>query len=215
VKQFQSWLRSGPCNAARAALQDALLVPALRAYCAPYRAVGAERLTMDGPLVIVANHASHFDAPAVLAALPHHLRHRTAIAAADDYFYRRRLIGLACGLSIGTFPFPRHGQVGIERAAALLEGGWNILIFPEGTRSQDGHLQPFRAGVANLLVTTRGMVLPVGIVGSHALWPRSHRWPRRGPLEVHFGRLWRPAASLGVSDICTELNRRVAALIGA
>jgi 1-acyl-sn-glycerol-3-phosphate acyltransferase len=214
VKRFQSWLRSRPCNVARAALQDALLVPALRSYCAPYRTVGAERLTMDGPLVIVANHASHFDAPAVLAALPHRLRHRTAIAAADDYFYRRPLVGLAFSLGIGTFPFPRHGQVGIERAAELLEGGWNILIFPEGTRSEDGHLQPFRAGVANLLIATGGMVLPVGIVGSHAIWPRTHRWPRRGPLEVRLGRLWRPAKNLTVADICTELNRRVAALIG-
>jgi 1-acyl-sn-glycerol-3-phosphate acyltransferase len=215
MKRFQPWLRSGPCNAARAALQDALLVPALRSYCAPYRTRGAERLTMDGPLVIVANHASHFDAPAILAALPHHLRHRTAIAAADDYFYRLPLVGLAFSLSIGTFPFPRHGQLGIERAAALLERGWNILIFPEGTRSADGHLQPFRSGVANLLAATGGMVLPVGIVGSHALWPRTHRWPRRGPLEVRFGRLWRPARNLAAPDICTELNRRVAALIGA
>jgi len=205
VTPVQRWLRI--------VLQDLLLVPLVRAFCAPFRANGALRETE--PLVIVANHTSHLDAPAILAALPRHARHRTAIAAADDYFYRRRLLGFAVSLGIGAFPFPRQGSLGLDRAAVLLGQGWNVLIFPEGTRSADGELHDFRHGVGRLVARTHAAVLPVGIVGSHALWPRAQRFPRRGPLAVRLGRPWRPTSSLSAPEIANELNRRVAELIGA
>jgi 1-acyl-sn-glycerol-3-phosphate acyltransferase len=211
---IQRHLRSRPCNAARALLQDVLLVPALRGYCAPYRTDRPSTLDARRPVVIVANHASHLDAPAILAALPHHMRHRTAIAAADDYFYRQRVLGFAVSLGIGAFPFPRKGIVGLERAAELLDAGWNILIFPEGTRSPDGSLHPFRHGVGRLLAESHAPALPVGIVGAHTLWPRSSKLPRRGPLQVTLGQPWQPPTTDSPAAICAELQRRVATLIG-
>jgi len=207
-----TWLHRTPCSIGRAALQDALLVPLVRAVCAPFQANGAFRETEA--LVIVANHASHLDAPAILAALPPHARHRTAIAAADDYFYRQRLLGFAVSLAIGAFPFPRQGSLGLDRAADLLARGWNVLLFPEGTRSADGALHDFRCGVGRLVARTHAPVLPVGIVGSHALWPRSQRFPRRGPVAVRFGEPWHPEPGLSAPEVANELNRRVAALIG-
>ncbi|HET6319554.1 MAG TPA: lysophospholipid acyltransferase family protein, partial [Chloroflexota bacterium] len=148
MKRVERWLRL--------IVQDALLVPLVRAFCAPFRARGAVR--ESEPLVIVANHTSHLDAPAILAALPPHARHRTAIAAADDYFYRQPLLGLALSLGIGAFPFPRQGSLGLDRAADLLAHGWNVLIFPEGTRSADGALHEFRYGVGRLVARTRAPV---------------------------------------------------------
>jgi 1-acyl-sn-glycerol-3-phosphate acyltransferase len=211
---IQRWLRSGPCNAARAILQDLLLVPALRTYCAPYRARRSRTVEANRPVVIVANHASHLDAPAILAALPHRMRHRTAIAAADDYFYRQPVLGFAVSLGMGTFPFPRHGNVGLECAAELLGDGWNILIFPEGTRSPDGGLHEFRAGVGRLVKRSGAAVLPVGIVGAHSLWPRTRKLPRRGPLEVRVGESWTAATTDPPERIADELMHRVALLIG-
>ena len=211
---IQRYLRSTPCNFARALVQDVLLVPALRRYCAPYRTRRPAALDARRPVVIVANHSSHLDAPAILAALPHRMRHRTAIAAADDYFYRQRVLGFAVSLGIGTFPFPRRGIVGLERAAELLDAGWNVLIFPEGTRSADGALHQFRPGVGRLVKRSGAAVLPIGIVGAHSLWPRTRRLPRRGPLEVRVGASWTAATTDPPERIADELMHRVAQLLG-
>jgi 1-acyl-sn-glycerol-3-phosphate acyltransferase len=214
VKRIQLWLRSAPFNFARAVLQDGLLVPALRTYCAPYLVRGSAAPQKREPLIIVGNHSSHLDTPAILAALPRAVRHRTAVAAAEDYFFRRRLLGFAVSLTVGAFPFPRTGGLGIRRATALLQSGCNVLLFPEGTRSADGNPNEFRGGVGSLAHATGAPILPIGVVGSHALWPRGRRLPRRGRLEVRIGQPWRPDPSLSKSDICSEAARRVAALLG-
>ncbi len=204
--------RSRTCTFLRGAFQDNLLVPAVRAYCTPFRTIRPDSLdSLSGPLVIVANHASHLDTPALLAALPPGLRHRTAVAAAADYFYRSRLLGAACSLGVGTFAFPRQGHTGTQRAAELLAEGWNVVLFPQGTRGADGRL-PFRLGVGHLLAKSGVTVLPIGILGTRELWPRGRAFPRRGPLEIHIGDPWRPDAGLSPREIVEELEHRVAAL---
>ena len=198
---------------ARSAIQRTFLVPVVRAWCTPYCCTGSEPLlALGGPVVFVANHASHLDTPAILAALPRRVRCRTGVAAAADYFYRDPVLGMAVTLGIGAFPFPRHGSLGLERAAARLAAGWNVLLFPEGTRSADGQLHTFRDGIGHLLLATDAPVVPVAVSGSYALWPRGQRLPRRGPLEVRFGTPWRAAHDLTPRQISTELAERVAAL---
>ena len=201
---IQPYLRSRPFNAVRALVQDLLVVPALRGYCAPYSTHRPPTLDARRPVVIVANHASHLDAPAVLAALPHDMRHRTAVAAADDYFYRQRVLGFAISLGIGAFPFPRKGVVGLERAAELLDAGWNILIFPEGTRSSDGALHTFRHGVGRLVAESRAAC----------------RWHRRRPCAVAahqqaaaarptavtLGQPWQPPTTDSPAAICASFG---------
>jgi 1-acyl-sn-glycerol-3-phosphate acyltransferase len=189
-----------------------LLRAVLQAYCRPYVVMG--ELPHAAPLIIVANHTSHLDAPAIVAALPESIRRRTAVAAAEDYFFSRRLLGLTATLLVGAFPFPRQGDVGLARAAALLERGCSVLLFPEGTRSTDGQTHRFRLGVGRLAAATHRPVLPVAVVGSHALWPRGRKLPRRGRLEVRLGQPWLPRADLSPTDICDEVQRRVAALLG-
>lgn len=150
----------------RSAFQDCVLVPAVRVFCAPLRTSRAAELDLlSGPMVIVANHASHLDIPALLAALPPRLRHRTAVAAAADYFYRSPLLGAACTVGIGTFPFSRQGRDGTHRAAELLADGWNVALFPQGSRGAADHL-PFRLGVGHLLLQSRVAALPIGISGT-------------------------------------------------
>jgi 1-acyl-sn-glycerol-3-phosphate acyltransferase len=208
-----SWLRRAPCNAIRGLLQDGLVVPAVRTFCAPFRASSSVDLTgLADPVVFVANHGSHLDAPAILAALPPSIRHRTAIAAAEDYFYRNPLLGLAMGLGIGAFPFPRHGRMGVERAAALLADGWNVVLFPEGSRSADGVQHVFRDGIGHLLLASHAAAVPLAIDGTHALWPRGQALPRPGPIAVHLGAPWSPPSNATPRDISTELGRQVASL---
>jgi 1-acyl-sn-glycerol-3-phosphate acyltransferase len=190
-------------------IQDLLLRPLVHAWCAPFN-TGAASLP-DEPVVFVANHASHLDAPAVLAALPRSARHRLAIAAAEDYFYRRWLLGHLASVAMGTFPFPRQGRLGLERAEALLAQGHSVLIFPEGTRSLDGRLHTFRHGVGHLLLTSGVPVVPVAIVGTHLVWPKGRRLPRRGAVRITFGQAWRPEPHLSAAAITEELAARCCA----
>jgi 1-acyl-sn-glycerol-3-phosphate acyltransferase len=208
------WTWSPAASAVRRAFQDGLLVPALRAYCRPFHAArAASEQHLAAPLLIVANHGSHLDAPAVLAALPPHIRHRTAVAAAADYFYRSSLLGAAASMGIGTFAFARHGRDGCARARDLLAAGWNVLIFPQGSRGDGDGWQPFRAGVGHLLAETGVAALPIGICGSRALWPRGKHLPRRGRLEVHLGQVWQPEHGQSVAAIVAELELRVKDLL--
>jgi 1-acyl-sn-glycerol-3-phosphate acyltransferase len=192
----------------RAVFQDLVLAPLVRTWCSPFSVSSSQ--VPQSPVVFVANHASHLDAPAILAALPRSVRSRVAIAAAEDYFYTRPLVGRLASLGFGAFPFPRQGTLGVQRAEALVADGWSVLLFPEGTRSADGSQHPFRHGVGHLLLNTGVPAVPVAIVGSHGLWPRGRHLPRRGPLAVHVGAPWTPESHLSAGAIADELAGRVA-----
>ena len=213
-------LRPRPGAARRRA--DAPRYPALRAcaqhllatavgwLCAPLSVAGAEHLDrLDGPTLLVANHASHLDAPVVLAALPSAVRARLAVAAAEDRFFESRLLGLAVSVGLGAFPFPRGRAVGLLRARRLLDDGWHVLLFPEGTRSRDGRRGRFRRGAAHLARSAGVPLLPIGIDGTHALLPPGAARPRRGPVRLRFGDVWRPPDGLDVEAITAELAARV------
>ena len=103
------------------------------------RASGRDRLSgIKSPVILVANHTSHIDTPVILAALPRKLRKRTAVAAAADYFYRNKLVASLVSLIFNTVPMERKGG-GLGKQATdhldrLLDEGWNLLVYPEGTR---------------------------------------------------------------------------------
>lgn len=137
---------------------------------------------VEGPCIYAADHGSHLDSLAILLALPATARGRVRVAAAEDYWYRDPLRRAAVG-TLGGFPFPRKGVVGLRRAADLIATGQSILIYPEGTRGGG----PFRPGVAMLAAQTSLPVVPVAVRGGRELWPKGRALPRRGPLAVAFG----------------------------
>lgn len=209
------WPRGTWLDGLRGPLQRRLLVPAVRLICRPLRVEGVEQLAdLAGACLFVANHSSHLDAPAVLAALPPAVRARTVVAAAEDYFYRDRLRGLATSLLVGAFPFPRRSGrgVGLERAAELLGAGWNVLLFPEGTRSLDGRIGPFKSGAARLLLATGVPVVPIGLVGTGDVLPKRALVPRRGPVVVRFGAPSRPPSTVSPRLLTAALAWEVARL---
>ena len=124
-------------------------------YYAARRATGREKLpALKGPVILVANHASHMDTPVILSALPRKLRKRTAVAAAADYFYRNRLVASIVSLIFNTVPIERKGGGGMAKNGShldtLLDEGWNLLLYPEGTRSRGGGPGRVRRGAAVL-----------------------------------------------------------------
>jgi long-chain acyl-CoA synthetase len=151
--------------------------------------VGAEHLAeLDGPTLICPTHASHFDVSALRLAIgPRHRRRLSAAAAADYFKASRRRWFFAAWL--GAFPFNRHGRGddSFKVASALLEAGWNVLVFPEGTRSPTGEIGRFHPGIGLLATRTGRQVLPARIIGIAAVLPKGARWPHRSPVEVRFG----------------------------
>jgi 1-acyl-sn-glycerol-3-phosphate acyltransferase len=170
-------------------LRQALLFPALR-LVAPLTVGGREHLPGDGPCILAANHCSHLDAPVILAALPARLRRRVRVAAAADYFFTSRFTGLLVSTALNAFAFERKGpgcSASLAETERLLRGGQSVLIFPEGTRSPDGHLQPFKRGVGALALAGSIPVIPILLEGTHEAWPKGAILPRRRQIIVRFG----------------------------
>ena len=136
------------------------------------------------------------------------MRHHTAIAAAEDYFYRKRVLGFAVSLGIGTFPFPRKGEVGLDRAIELLNAGWNVLIFPEGVRSQSGHMKPFKPGIGMIGSRLQLPIVPVRIDGADRVLHPSWKWPKPGPVSVTFGTPMRLSGD-NYADLAKQVEQAV------
>ena len=136
------------------------------------------------PVILVSNHASHMDTPVILSALPRRLRKRTAVVAAADYFYRNRFVAAVVSLVFNTVPIDRLKHDGelaknTEHLDALLEQGWNLLLYPEGTRSRKGVPGNIRRGAAVLAAAHNLPIIPIRLTGTAEAMPPGQRWPRR------------------------------------
>jgi 1-acyl-sn-glycerol-3-phosphate acyltransferase len=140
-----------------------------------------------GPAVVVANHASHADTAALLAALP--ARSAPVFAAAADYWFdvpvRRALV---TGL-VSALPVRRGGDgayAAVRRAAEpVLSSGGVVVVYPEGTRSTDGRVGEFRPGALRLAREAGVPLVPAAVVGTADVLPKHGRL-RPGPAEVRF-----------------------------
>lgn len=190
-----AWARSDTARAARALLQRYALAPLIR-FEVDAAVHGLDVLeAVRPPAVFVANHSSHLDAPLVLTSLPPAWRERTAVGAAADYFFDVWWRAAATALVFNAFPVERAGMRKSTRLAReLLAHGWNVVVFPEGTRSRDGWVGEFRLGAARLCVEEGVPAIPVGLRGSYQAMPRGRGWPARGrpPVSVRFGRALHP-----------------------
>ncbi|HEX6472828.1 MAG TPA: lysophospholipid acyltransferase family protein [Streptosporangiaceae bacterium] len=164
--------------------------PARRAlWRAVFALTGGLRVEGDvpaGPCVVVANHSSHADTAALLAAL--HARTRPGVAAAADYWFGSRLRTIACRALVGAFPVRRDGGGGADLLATsdVVRSGRIVIVYPEGTRSRDGGLGRFRSGAARLAGRAGVPLVPVAIVGTRDLLP-VHGRLRRTAVRVRFG----------------------------
>ena len=209
-----AWARSAPAVATRELLLSAVFRPLIALY-AKRRVRGHEHLgDLPGPVLFVANHASHMDTPLLLRALPWRWRRRTAVAAAADYFYGSAMLAHAVSLAFGTVPVERHeaGANGASVLEELLDGGWSLVIYAEGTRSRDGTVGRLRAGAA-LLAAERGLpIVPVHVSGTHATMPVGRGWMRRGrgfsrrEVAVAFGPAIHPDPSLHRVEVMEQVR---------
>jgi 1-acyl-sn-glycerol-3-phosphate acyltransferase len=193
------WARCRLARMAREAILQFGLGPLMRLYTRA-RFSGRERFTaLPPPVILVANHSSHLDTPMIMRALPFAWRQRTAVAAAADYFYKKRVVANLVALTFNTVPIARGGSGGatgsFDHVDRLIDERWNLLMFPEGTRSRAGELGKLRSGAAVIAQQHDIPIVPIRVEGTHDAMPPGRNWPkrvhgflsRRHTVEVHFG----------------------------
>lgn len=209
------WARTPAAIVAREVLLQGALNSVMRFEVAP-KVSGLDALgKVEGPCLIVANHSSHLDTPLVLCTLPGSWRRRTAVAAAADYFFDTWWRATASALMFNTFPIERRGGKLSATPGDLLDDGWNVVVFPEGTRSPDGWMERFRMGAAYIAVEHQVPVVPVGIKGSFAAMPRGRGWPVPGRprVAVRYGEPLKPAEGESARDFAPKIVTAVSALL--
>lgn len=152
------------------------------------RIEGLEHVPRTGPFIMVANHTSQADPPLLGWATGHQVG-RVIHFMAKEEMRRWPVIGWLADRS-GVF-FVRRGEG--DRAAQrlaldLLAAGKPIAIFPEGTRSRNGRMREAKSGAALLAIRSGAPILPVGIAGTHRLFPGGSRLPHRSRVTFRIGR---------------------------
>jgi 1-acyl-sn-glycerol-3-phosphate acyltransferase len=189
VNYETKWARRYSVRLARVAWTELVTRPLMVAVAQP-SVEGLDRFAAtEGPIIFAANHASHLDAPLVLSVLPEPWRHKVVTLAAADYFFDSRLKAAYFAFSLNAVPIERMkvSRGWAERAEALIDDGWSLLIFPEGGRSPDGWGQVHLSGTAWLAVHSGRPLVPVHIAGTGRLLPRGAKRLYTGRTTVTFG----------------------------
>lgn len=140
-----------------------------------------------GPLVVVANHSSHADSAALVAAIG---RVRPVlVVSAKDYWNQEATAEWLSAGAVGTFPISRDGDglAELMRAKELVLSGVVLVLFPEGTRSDDGKIAEFHTGAFRFAAELSATLLPIAIRGTHEVLPRGARFGRHRPINLRLG----------------------------
>ncbi len=143
-----------------------------------------------GPLIIVANHTSHIDGPLLWTCFPPARVSSVFTLAAKDYFFNNPLEVFFSRSMMNSVPFDRTQafRQSLRMTRELLKNPRNsVILFPEGGRSSDGSLKPFKAGVGALAAGLDVRLIPAHIRGAYEAWPKGQSRPSPGKISVIFG----------------------------
>ena len=191
-QHISGWPRWGTVGRFREAAQSTLLFPLIRSgYTLEVR--GRENLRgVKQPCLIVSNHNMHLDWSMVLRALPRSFRRRTMVAAAATDIFGNRWRAFTGKLLGNAFAFEKGGsgvRESLEQTQALLDSGWNVLIFPEGKLTVCGPLQPFKSGIGWIAARSEAEIVPMRVDVLRPGLFEGARFPRfRGRARVSIGK---------------------------
>jgi 1-acyl-sn-glycerol-3-phosphate acyltransferase len=143
------------------------------------------------PFVMVANHASHLDILALASVLPARYLERVHPIAANDAFFSSFASSAFAAFAVNALPLKRKSARGKDLAllrARLVEDRLIYILFPEGTRSRDGKMAPFKPGIGALLAASDVPVVPCFLAGAFAALPPHRRLPRPHHLGLSLGK---------------------------
>ena len=144
----------------------------------------AERVPLQGGVILASNHASFLDPPLVGSGLKRDINY-----LARESLFRFPGIG-ALLRSWNAVPVDRDGggAKGLKKILDRLLAGGGIILFPEGTRTKDGQLQPARSGIGLTVIKSAAPVVPVRVFGTFEAFGRNHKFPRPNRVAVKYGR---------------------------
>mgnify|MGYP002348274396 CR=1 FL=1 len=154
----------------------------------PVKVTGKAFIPQNRNFLVVANHASHLDMGLVKMALDEQGARLVALAA-RDYFFDSPLKRAYFENFTNLIPMDRSGSLreSLRLAGESLTQGYNLLIFPEGTRSPDGTLQEFKPTTGYLALGFGVDILPVYLHNTWEALPKGAWWPKFEDLEVRIG----------------------------
>lgn len=192
--------------------------------------IGRERLRgIEGPLLFVSNHVTYIDPGLLMFAMPARYRHRLAIAMQGEMLavmrrppgemniFQRAIEVVSYWLVTALFDvFPLPQRSGFRESFAFagesVDRGYNVVIFPEGRRTTDGQMAPFRAGIGILAQTLKIPVVPMRIEGLFPLKQQDRVFARRGEIKIIVGDPVQFQPGTREEEIASELARIVKAL---
>lgn len=143
---------------------------------------GKEKIPRNRPVVFAANHCSQFDIPIAYKAIPVQFRFLV-----KQELFKVPILGLAMKIA-GYIPIDRSkgrkALKSLNEASKRISSGVSVLIFPEGTRSKDGRLQPLKTGGILLAIKARTPIVPISISGSHKILPKGAWFAKAGKVKV-------------------------------
>ena len=223
------WTQRWPVRLVRLLVYCLLTWPATMLMCRP-RIVGRGNLRgLKGPILIVSNHITQVDIGFILAALPWRFRQSLAVAMLGEMlramrrpppemgFFKRCSERLSYGLVVALFNvFPLPQKTGFRESFAFAgesaDRGYSIVVFPEGQRTPDGRLAPFRAGIGMLAENLNLPVVPVRIDGLYELKMKEKKIAPPGTVTVIIGPPVRYEPGTDPESIGRDLEQRVRSL---
>lgn len=147
------------------------------------RVVHPERMIESGPLILAVNHSSYFDPPLA------------GICSRRGVYYLARKSLLKWPFfgplfpAMNVIPVERDGNdmSALREVIKKVKEGNGVVLFPEGTRSKDGNLQPARAGIGLIIAKTKAPVLPMRIFGAYDAFPKGSKRMRLTKITVVIG----------------------------
>jgi long-chain acyl-CoA synthetase len=230
---YPRWPWWAPVAWVRTAFLELIAQPLVWVLAKP-RVTGEPAIDCAEPMLVICNHVTAFDGPLVEYALPGRMRRRMAVAMSgemlEDFRHFRdpeRMPGqnrfmfwgpLAYFLLTAlynVFPLPRQKdfQTSFGHAGEALDRGYNVMVFPEGTRSAAGALARFRPGIGLLVKQSQTAIQPVAIRGLGELKLRGSGWFRSGRIEVCVGEPLRFSADQTEAEITARLHAEVEKLL--
>jgi 1-acyl-sn-glycerol-3-phosphate acyltransferase len=148
--------------------------------------VGGENVIRKGPQIFMANHQSDFDILIVLAHIPGQFRW-----IAKKELFKIPIFGQAMRRA-GYIEIDRQNHAkaleSLEEAARKIRDGKSVVTFPEGTRSKDGTVQPFKQGMFHLAIRSGVPIVPISIIGAHRIMPKRTLRVKPGRITMVIGR---------------------------
>jgi len=175
--------------------------------CFRVRCGGRENVPATGGVLILGNHQSLLDPPLMGMVIPREINY----VARDTLFDNKLLAPFI--RSVNAIPIDREGLglAGLKETLRRLKRGEMVILFPEGTRTPNGEMQPLKPGFSALVKRTGACILPMAIEGSYQAWPRRQPIPLPNLIQIEIGKPIpaEEAGALDERDLIALVDKRI------